>query len=246
MVVVQKSGGGVCADRGIGKAKSARCMHGWDREAAAWVANRRFLYQQWTQQRRAAETREQREEALVSLHTYDRYTKELHRKLRQRKAAAEKQQWASLESMQKSDVRGFYRKIKQLRGGKPSTLPERMCRSDGSSTTSDEETRQAWADYFAEMGNDKKDARQPDRSDRQRTHCKVHARVARADIDGATPRVPHSSELAGDITSEVELVMKRMSDGRAAGPDGIVNELIIKVPACAMPSSPYSAQCGRR
>jgi hypothetical protein len=140
-----------CADRGIGKVKSARCMHGWDREAAAWVANRRFLYQQWTQQRRAAETREQREEALVSLHTYDRYRKELHRKLRQKKAAAEKQQWASLESMQKSDVRGFYRKIKQLRGGKPSTLPERMCRSDGSSTTSDEETRQAWADYFAEM-----------------------------------------------------------------------------------------------
>jgi hypothetical protein len=214
-------------------------MKGWDDEAAAWMKKRRLLYQEAKQAQAALEAREQ----IDMPHDDDTpdtatlFTQLLHKKrefkqwrrkvvsmMRKKKKEKEQSEFVAMEES-KSDAKSFFRRLRKMKGAsKHAELPARMHAPDGTTTTTDHETSNAWRNYFTALGNPPPTAAFDDK------FCKrVEAAVMAADKAGAPPRVAGSVEMAEAVSErEVMAVIKAIKSGKAAGPDGIVGEFISK------------------
>lgn len=224
------------ADSALGKVKGGkRNMKGWDEEAAGWLKRRRRMYDEIqaaaAQEKNATEPREEAEskemfERLVTMkREFKMYRRQLVGRLRKKQRSREQHEFEQLEEIQESQPKRFFSKIKEMRGAsKKNELPSRMM-DGGRVTTSDEETTRAWYNFFNTMGSPPATSEMFDDEFRR----KVEEKVAVAERTGAPARVTGSEELAAEINEkEIERVMKAVAGGKAAGPDGIVNEFVTK------------------
>ena len=191
---VKESAGSVCGYRRVGRGnKNSRW---WDEEMRGLVKEKRELYEVQLQDKRD-----------VSVHAYRMKGREVKKKVRQKKKAANEKVGVNLSKYFVENKKLFYREVNAERKVKEQ-MDFRIKDVNGEMLSEESEVLSRWSEYFEVLLN-VEDRREAEMND--------------IEVEGVDRRL----RMLIEVTEEdVRRAIKRLKNGKSPGVDGITSEML--------------------